>query len=94
MVRAALRLWLQEHRRLRFVVRNAPLIGVVTSRIQITGDRDQAFASHAHTWGLFPSRREISANAGLRGGPGRTRTSNQTVMSDTPLSEDPAKSDD
>ena len=31
--------------------------------------------------------------SGLNGGPGRTRTSNQTVMSDAPISDDPEKSD-
>src|SRR4249919_2928358 len=30
---------------------------------------------------IFGGHQEISAHAGLRGGPGRTRTSNQTVMS-------------
>jgi hypothetical protein len=31
--------------------------------------------------GRFATRREISLNTGMRGGPGRTRTCNQTVMS-------------
>ena len=31
--------------------------------------------------GLFATRREISVCIGMRGGPGRTRTSNQAVMS-------------
>jgi hypothetical protein len=54
------------------------------SKIQLTGDRDQAFAAHAAILGLFACHREISPNVGLRGGPGRTRTSNQTVMSGRP----------
>jgi len=33
--------------------------------------------------GLFASRQEISAIGGLRGGPGRIRTSNQTVIART-----------
>src|ERR1700733_9000889 len=32
-------------------------------------------------WALVTENQEISANVGMRGGPGRTRTSNQAVMS-------------
>jgi hypothetical protein len=39
-----------------------------------------------------PPLQEISATAGMRGGPGRIRTSNQTVMSAVTLSETPIKS--
>jgi hypothetical protein len=35
----------------------------------------------------------LRTNAELRGGPGRTRTSNQTVMSEAPSPDDPEKSD-
>ena len=43
--------------------------------------------------GPFARLQEISANVRLRGGPGRTRTSNQTVMSAVILSEISIKSD-
>ena len=44
--------------------------------------------------GPFARFQEISGSARMRGGPGRTRTSNQTVMSGTPSPEKPIKSDD
>src|SRR6516164_10792155 len=43
--------------------------------------------------GLSQPLQEISASAGMRGGPGRTRTSNQTVMSAVTSSEMPINSD-
>ena len=43
---------------------------------------------------VFGKPREISVSTRVRGGPGRTRTSNQTVMSGTPSPETPEKSDD
>jgi hypothetical protein len=43
--------------------------------------------------GLFVRDRETSVRIGLRGGPGRIRTSNQTVMSAVISSEAPMKSD-
>src|SRR3981189_1717166 len=43
--------------------------------------------------GLCKHLQEISANRGLRGGPGRTRTSNQTVMSEDPIHDDREETD-
>jgi hypothetical protein len=53
----------------------------MASQIQLLVCRDQAPAACAANSGPFAIRREISLNAGMRGGPGRTRTRNQTVMS-------------
>jgi hypothetical protein len=45
--------------------------------------------THSRRWsanaGLFAKTREISVRHGLRGGAGRTRTSNQAIMSALPL---------
>src|SRR6266404_630113 len=43
--------------------------------------------------GLFVRDRETSVRIGLRSGPGRTRTSNQTVMSEEPSLDDQETSD-
>jgi hypothetical protein len=42
--------------------------------------------------GLFVLFQEISGSIRLRGGPGRTQTSNQTVMSEAPMPDDQDKS--
>ena len=49
--------------------------------------RDQAPARAPANWGPFAKSREISVRMGLFGGPGRTRTSNQAVMSALPSPE-------
>ena len=49
--------------------------------IRLAVRRDQAPARKPADSGLFAKSREISVRLGLRGGPGRTRTSNQAVMS-------------
>jgi hypothetical protein len=48
--------------------------------IQLTDYRDKMHARIAASSGLFALNREISVCAGLRGGVGRTRTSNQAVI--------------
>jgi hypothetical protein len=44
--------------------------------------------------GQFAELEEISVRAGVRGGPGGTRTSNQTVMSEPRDREKPVNSDE
>jgi len=51
--------------------------------IQSADCRDKMRARIAASSGLFALNREISVCAGLRGGAGRTRTSNQTVIGET-----------
>jgi hypothetical protein len=49
------------------------------AEIQLTYCRDRAASRNPANSGPFACLREISANLGLPGGPGRIRTSNQTV---------------
>jgi hypothetical protein len=55
--------------------------------IQWADCRDKMRARIAASSGLFALNREISVCAGLRGGAGRTRTSNQTVIAETRLNQ-------
>jgi hypothetical protein len=55
--------------------------------IHLASRRDQAPARKPANSGLFAKTGEISVRHGLRGGPGRTRTSNQAVMSALPYPE-------
>jgi hypothetical protein len=48
--------------------------------IQLTDYRDKTRARIPASSGLFALKREISVCVGLRGGAGRTRTSNQSVI--------------
>jgi hypothetical protein len=49
--------------------------------------RDKMRARIAASSGQFALNREISVCAGLRGGAGRTRTSNQTVIAETRVNQ-------
>src|SRR6516164_8065606 len=60
--------------------------------IQSADCRDKMRAQIAASSGRFAPNREIPVCAGLRGGLGRTRTCNQTIISRWPLSiEQPAR---
>jgi hypothetical protein len=50
-------------------------------------------AAESANSGPFGSSQEISPNVGLRGGLGRTRTSNQTVMGEAPIPDGSDESD-
>jgi hypothetical protein len=52
----------------------------ITSQRQLHRLRHQAWANNSANSGLFRRLREISANLGLRGGPERIRTTNQTII--------------
>jgi hypothetical protein len=49
--------------------------------IQLIVSRDKVSARKPTNWAPFARHREISVCMGLRGGAGRTRTSNQTIIS-------------
>jgi hypothetical protein len=54
---------------------------------QLAPNRDQPTKQKPANDGPFATLQEISADAGLRGGPGKTRTSNQAVMGALPSLE-------
>ncbi len=62
-------------------------------QLSLAISRDKALARKAANTAAFSSFREIPWFDRVRGGPGRTRTSNQTVMSGVVISENPVKID-